>query len=195
MTKRLIVPGSEVFAWLEAHRYAWYALPLVMLAFIALGWVPATVLVTATGVAFGPILGPLYGMAGCLGAASVAFGLGRRLGRGRIEKIGGGRVLQLTKRLKQNGVLAVFIIRKVPAPFALINMAVGASPIRYRDFLIGSFLGVLGMVVGLAGFGSQALDIWRDPRPATVTIVALFITVPFMIAWIINRKLRARLAE
>ncbi len=189
------MPGSEIFPWLEAHRYAWYALPLVMLAFVALGWVPATVLVTATGVAFGPVLGPLYGMAGCLGAASVAFALGRRLGRGRIEKIGGGRVLRLTRRLKRNGVLAVFIIRKVPAPFALINMAVGASSIRYRDFLVGSFLGVLGMVVGLAGFGSQVLDIWRDPQPKTVAIVALFVTVPLVIAWLINRKLRTRLAD
>jgi phospholipase D1/2 len=193
--QRFAVPGSEVFAWLEAHRYAWYALPLVMLAFIALGWVPATVLVTATGVAFGPVLGPLYGMAGCLGAASVAFGLGRRLGRGRIEKIGGGRVLSLARRLKQNGVLSVFIIRKIPAPYALINMAVGASPIRYRDFLVGTFLGVLGMVVGLAGFGSQALDIWRDPTPGTVAIVALFVTVPLVIAWLINRKFKTELAD
>ena len=189
------MPGSDVFAWLEAHRYAWYALPLVMAAFIALGWVPATVLVTATGVAFGPVLGPLYGMAGCLGAASVAFALGRRLGRGRVEQLGGARVLKLTKRLKQNGVLAVFIIRKVPAPYALVNMAVGASPIRYRDFLVGSFLGVLGMVVGLAGFGSQALDIWRDPTPGTLAIVALFVTLPLVIAWVINRQLKSRLAD
>lgn len=189
------MPGSDVFAWLEAHRYAWYALPLVMAAFIALGWVPATVLVTATGVAFGPVLGPIYGMAGCLGAASVAFALGRRLGRGRIEKIGGGRVLRLARHLKQNGVLAVFIIRKVPAPFALINMAVGASPIRYRDFVVGSFLGVLGMVVGLAGFGSQALSIWRDPTPGTLAIVALFVTVPLVIAWLINRSFKARFAD
>src|SRR4051812_6481855 len=133
--------AHEAFAWLEAHRSAWYAMPLVMATFIVLGFLPATMLVTAVGVAFGPVLGPVYAMAGCLAAASVAFGIGRRVGRHRVEHIGGARVLRITTKLRQNGVLAVFIIRKVPAPFALVNMAVGASTIRYRDFLAGSFLG------------------------------------------------------
>jgi len=186
---------AALFAWLEAHRYAWYALPLVMATFIALGLLPTTLLVAATGVAFGPILGPLYAMAGSLGAASTAFLIGRAVGAKRVAGYGGERVLRITRRLKRNGVLAVFVIRKVPAPFAFVNMAVGASTIRYRDFLVGSFLGLLGMVVGLAGFGSQALDIWRDPTPGAIAIVALFVTVPLLIAWLINRKFKAELAE
>ena len=29
--------AHDVFMWLEAHRHAWYALPLVIASFIALG--------------------------------------------------------------------------------------------------------------------------------------------------------------
>jgi len=188
------MPGAahDVFMWLEAHRHAWYALPIVIASFIALGLLPATVLVTATGVAFGPVLGPVYAMAGCLAAASTAFGIGRRVGRRRVERMGGKRVLRITTKMKKNGVLAVFIIRKIPAPFALINMAVGASPIRYRDFLVGSFIGLLAMVIGLASFGAQALDVLRDPSPLKLTVAALFIALPLGVAWLINRRLRAR---
>jgi uncharacterized membrane protein YdjX (TVP38/TMEM64 family) len=166
-----------------------------MVAFVALGLVPTTLLVTATGVAFGPVLGPLYAMAGSLGAASTAFGIGRRLGFKRVDRLGGHRVLRITRRLKRNGILAVFIIRKVPAPFALVNMAVGASTIRFRDFLIGTFLGMLAMVVGLAGFGSQAIAAFHDPSPATIAIAAVFVTVPLVTAWVINRVVRQRHAE
>jgi uncharacterized membrane protein YdjX (TVP38/TMEM64 family) len=187
--------AHHVFVWLEAHRHAWYALPIVIASFIALGLLPATVLVTATGVAFGPVLGPVYAMAGCLAAASTAFAIGRRVGRHRVERMGGKRVLRVTRKLKKNGVLAVYIIRKIPAPFALINMAVGASPIRYRDFLLGSFIGLFAMVIGLASFGAQALDVLRDPSPLKLTIAALFIAVPLLVAWLINRRLRTRHLE
>jgi uncharacterized membrane protein YdjX (TVP38/TMEM64 family) len=73
--------AHDVFVWLEVHRHAWYALPIVIASFIALGLLPATVLVTATGVAFGPVLGPLYAMAGCLAAAcrrSISCAIHRR---------------------------------------------------------------------------------------------------------------------
>jgi uncharacterized membrane protein YdjX (TVP38/TMEM64 family) len=49
---------DEVSAWVAPHRHAWYALPMVMLAFIGLGLFPVLLLITATGIAFGPVLGP-----------------------------------------------------------------------------------------------------------------------------------------
>src|SRR5688500_7402396 len=71
---------ENVSAWVEPHRYAWYALPMVMVAFIILCLFPVLLLITVTGVAFGPILGPIYAMAGCLASASIGFALGRWLG-------------------------------------------------------------------------------------------------------------------
>ena len=68
---QLVWDLQDVSAWLEPYRHAWYALPIVMLVFIALAMVPVVLLIAATGVVFGPILGPLYAMAGCLASASV----------------------------------------------------------------------------------------------------------------------------
>ena len=50
-----------------------------MLAFVVLGLalVPVILLIAATGIAFGPLLGPVYAMAGCLASASTGFAIGR----------------------------------------------------------------------------------------------------------------------
>jgi uncharacterized membrane protein YdjX (TVP38/TMEM64 family) len=176
--------------WLEPHRHAWYALPMVMAVFVVLAMMPVVVLIAATGLAFGPVLGPLYAMAGCLASASVGFAIGRRMGRRRVEQLGGERIARISHVLRRNGTLAVFLVRKVPAPFTLSNIVVGASNVRYRDFMLGTLLGMGAFVIALAGFGFQFVRALRDPSPATWLGAALFVAVPLTLAWALNRALR-----
>jgi uncharacterized membrane protein YdjX (TVP38/TMEM64 family) len=187
---QLVWELQDVSAWLEPYRHAWYALPVVMLAFIVLAIVPVVLLIAATGVVFGPILGPLYAMAGCLASGSVWFAIGRWMGRRRVERIGGERVARLSRTIQRNGTLAVFLVRKVPAPFTLSNIVVGASSVGYRDFIIGTLLGMGAFVVALAGFGYQLTRVLHEPTPATLIGAALFVCVPLTLAWFINRALR-----
>jgi phospholipase D1/2 len=187
---------DDVSAWIEPHRHAWYALPMVMLTFIALGLVPVLLLITLTGIAFGPVLGPIYAMAGCLASASIGFGIGRWLGLDRVARLGGERVTRVTRALKRNGTLAVFFVRKVPAPFMLANVVIGASTVRYKDFIVGTVLGMGAIVIALAGFGYQLTQALRNPSPGTALTAAVFVGVPLTLAWLINRALRrARPAE
>ena len=169
------VSPDEVSAWVAPHRHAWYALPLVMLAFMGLGLLPVLLLITATGIAFGPVLGPIYAMAGCLASASMGFAIGRWLGVRRVERLGGKRIIRVTRALNRNGTLAVFFARKVPAPFMLVNIVIGASTVRYGDFLLGTLLGMSALVIALAGFGYQLMQALRNPSPATLGAAALFV--------------------
>jgi uncharacterized membrane protein YdjX (TVP38/TMEM64 family) len=180
--------------WMAPHRRMWYALPLVVLAFIGLTPIPVMLLIAATGVAFGPVLGPIYAMAGCLASGSVGFAVGRWLGRRRVEALGGERVARVARTLKRNGTLAVFFLRKIPLPFVLANIIVGASTVSYRDFLLGTALGMAGIVVALAGFGYQLTVVLRRPSPATVATGILFVSIPLTLAWLVNRSLRTRSA-
>lgn len=184
---------EEFSAWLAPHRDTWYALPGVVVAFVALGLalVPVLLLIAATGIAFGPWLGPAYAMAGCLASASAGFAIGRWMGLRRIEHLGGDRVTRITRALERNGTLAVFFLRKVPAPFLLANVVAGAARIRYRDFIVGTVLGMGALVVALAGFGYQLPKLLEDPSPVTLATAALFLGVPLSLAWFINRSLRA----
>ena len=176
------------------HRTAWYALPIVAAAYIALGlaFVPVLALVAATGVAFGPWLGPVYAMTGCVASASTGFGLGRWVGRQRVQQIGGIRVRRLHQALERNGTLAVFVLRKVPAPFMLANIVVGASGVRYRDFLIGTVLGMGALVIALAGFGYRLTRIIDHPSWTEALGAAAILAVPLTTAILINRTLRRR---
>jgi uncharacterized membrane protein YdjX (TVP38/TMEM64 family) len=185
---------DAISAWMAPHRRVWYALPLVVLAFIGLTPVPVMLLIAATGVAFGPLLGPIYAMAGCLASGSVGFGVGRWLGQRRVEALGGDRVARVLRTLKRNGTLAVFFLRKIPLPFVFANIIVGASTVSYRDFLLGTLLGMAGLVIGLAGFGYQLTVVLRSPSPETVAAGALIVSIPLTLAWLINRSLRARSA-
>ena len=188
-------PSLDDFAmWLEPLRHAWYALPIVMLAFVVLAVVPVMLLIAATGIAFGPVLGPIYAMAGCLTSGSVGFAIGRWLGLRRVQRLGGARIAPITSALRRNGTLAVFLLRKVPAPFLLANIVVGASSVRYRDFLIGTVLGMGVFVIALAGFGYHLTTAIHDPSAANVLGALLFISVPLTLAWFINRTLRTRQA-
>jgi phospholipase D1/2 len=182
----------DLALWVAPWRSAWYGLPLVMLGFVALGILPVTLLVAATGLAFGPLLGPVYAMAGCLSSATAAFAAGRWLGRRRLAAWRHPRIVGLTRAAGRNGLLTVFLIRKVPAPFALVNLAIGASAISYRDFIIGTALGMAAMVLALAGFSSQLLEAWRTPSIASVTRAGLLLVVPLTVAWTLNRWLRSR---
>lgn len=183
---------QEISALLAPHRRAWYALPMVMLAFIVLGLVPVMLLIAATGIAFGPVLGPLYAMAGCLASASAGFAIGRWIGRKRVEDLGGERITRAIRGLKRNGTLAVFLVRKVPAPFTLVNIVVGASTVTYRDFVIGTILGMGAIVVAVAGFGYQLTKALQDPSPGTLVTAVFFVGVPLTLAALINRALRHR---
>lgn len=192
---RLRLSDAQQFSeWLTTYRTAWYALPVVALAFTALNmaFVPVLLMIAATGIAFGPWLGPPYAMVAVLTSGSAGFGIGRLAGRKRVENIGGERVKKLTRALERNGTLAVFFLRKVPAPFILANILAGAAGVRYRDFLAGTVLGMGAFVVALAGFGYQIRQAIRDPSPSVLLGASAFLIVPFTLAWGINRWLRAK---
>ena len=112
------------------------------------------------------------------------------LGVDRVARLGGDRVTAVTRALKRNGTLAVFLVRKVPAPFMLANIVIGASTVRYSDFILGTLLGMGAIIIALAGFGYQLTQVLRDPSPAAMAMAVAFLGVPLTLAWFINRTLR-----
>jgi uncharacterized membrane protein YdjX (TVP38/TMEM64 family) len=63
---------------------------------------------------------------------------------------------------------------------------------RYRDFVVGTLLGMVAVVVGLAGFGSQATTLVTEPSPRRLGLAALTVASAFTLAWLLNRVLRPR---
>jgi uncharacterized membrane protein YdjX (TVP38/TMEM64 family) len=157
--------------------------PLIVLAVYTLAGVcffPVTVLITATGAAFGPWLGLAYALIGTILSATISFGLGAYIGREPLESLLGPRLNRVRNGLVASGVLTVAGIRMVPlAPFALVNLVAGASRIRFLDFLIGTLLGMAPGMILLTALGHQILLLITQP-----TAFGVLLLVVTVLGWI-----------
>ena len=60
------------------------------------------------------------------------------------------------------------------APYSLINLAAGAGGVPFRDFVVGTSLGMSPGVVGITFFGKQLEQTILNPR--TTNLIVLFET-------------------
>jgi len=104
---------------------------------------PLTLLIVATVAIFQSVSGCLYALLGALTAAVAAYGAGYALGREAIRRLAGSRINRVSRYLGRRGLLTMVVVRLVPiAPFTLVNVVAGASHIRFRDFVLGSLIGM-----------------------------------------------------
>lgn len=154
-----VPPLPEIRAAVAGAGWAGPVLFALIYAGLSLTPVPATVLSVAAGVLFGWGVGVPVVMAGAFTGAAVGFLLARHLGRGALDGVGGERLARLDALLRSRGLLAVLVVRMLPIlPFAVINMACGLSALRTRDYLVGSFLGMLPAVTAFVGIGAYGSE-------------------------------------
>jgi phosphatidylserine/phosphatidylglycerophosphate/cardiolipin synthase-like enzyme/uncharacterized membrane protein YdjX (TVP38/TMEM64 family) len=154
---------------------------------------PVVVLIAVTVLAFGPLWGFLYSFAGMTASALLLFSLGHLLGRQTVQRLSGSRLNTLSRRLGQRGILAIVTVRILPvAPFSLINLVAGASHIRLRDFLIGTVIGELPGLIGIALFMDQVSDVLRNPGPGSLVMLAGIAVMIVLGGWALRRWLRAK---
>lgn len=179
---------------IEPYRRSWWALPVVVLVFVVaeLLLFPVLVLIFVCGLAFGPWLGAIYALIGSVASALVPFFIGRRLGRRRLESWGGSLVRKMTKVLERRGVVAVFLVRKVPAPFTLVNLVCGAAPVTARDFVVGTILGMGTGILLITVLGAQIVEIARDPEPGRIALAIGLLGIPLVLALIVQRVVNRR---
>jgi uncharacterized membrane protein YdjX (TVP38/TMEM64 family) len=160
---------------IESLRGNPWRIPLVLIAFVVGGVVafPILVLIPATIIALGPLQGFICAVIGTMLGASASFGTGRLIGKRPLRNLFGDKMRRFERELDGRGVVAVALIRKVPvAPFTIVNMAVGASGIPFREFLAGTALGMIPGIAAFALVGDRLVDVWQNPTPLNLTLVA-----------------------
>ena len=143
--------------WLGAAHGPW-ALPVAVGAFAVLAFigVPQFVLIAAAVVAFGPWTGFAYSWIGTLVSSLVGFWLGRTFGGRLLQDLAGDGVAKFMKLIGKNGFLASLIVRLVPsAPFIVVNMAAGVTPMKLRDFAAGTAIGIIPKIALTAFAGNS----------------------------------------
>ncbi len=173
---------SSVEAYIGSFRASPLA-PLVVIAiFIISGIlvVPLTLMLLATAFTFDPLAGFFYAMSGALASAAVSFALGRLLGRDTVRKFAGGRVNELSRRLARRGILAIALARMVPIlPFALMNLVAGASNVTFREFMIGTAIGLFPGILAVTIFEKGLENAVRSPGLGSFAILVAVLLIAF----------------
>jgi uncharacterized membrane protein YdjX (TVP38/TMEM64 family) len=186
--------GASLIAGLETLGTSEWRVPLVLAAFVvgSLVAVPILAMIGATVLVLGPALGFACSAVGVLLAASATFGIGRLVGREPLRRWLGERVERLEKRFTNHGIVAIALLRKVPvAPFTIVNVLIGAIGVRYRDFIVGTALGMIPGIAAFAFVSDRVFQAWREPTIQNVALTAaaavLWIGIVLLVQSLFNR--------
>jgi uncharacterized membrane protein YdjX (TVP38/TMEM64 family) len=109
---------------------------------------------------------------GVMASAALLYGVGFRFG-GRLSSTFGPAVPRVQAALAKRGIPAIAIIRNLPvAPFSLVNVVAGTIRVRFRDYMLGTAIGMLPGIAVLSFFGGQLRKLWEDPSPFRLLVVA-----------------------
>ncbi len=152
--------------------------------------VPVTLLIVVTVLALGPLEGFIYSLVGTLLSASLTFSIGHFLGRDQVRRLAGKKLNKISRQIAERGVLSVISIRMIPiAPFTIVNIVAGASHLHFRDFALGSFLGMLPGMLATAILIDQFGLTLRNPDFSRFSVLGIILAAVGLVLWFIRRWL------
>ena len=114
----------------------------------------------------GKFQGMLYNLAADTLGASISFYLGRYFLHGVARGFLETRMPWLDRKTAEEGFTVIFYLRIFWFPFIVLNYAAGATRIRFRDYLLGTVLGLLPPVfifTYFVGSMKEVLATYRRP--------------------------------
>jgi len=185
---------ATVERWLAETPGPW-ALPVAVAAFAALAFlgVPQFMLIAAAVVVFGGWRGFAYSWIGTMASSMVGFYLGRAAGAKALERVSGPGVRRFMDHVGRNGLAASLLVRLVPsAPFIVVNMAAGVTPMRTLDFALGTAIGIVPKIA-LTAFAGESIARAMSGRHIREALwLAVLVAAWVVIGWAARRWLRSR---
>lgn len=157
---------------------------------------PIAALSLTAGLAFGAVWGAFYLMIGAMIGTTAAFLISRYFGRIFIEKMLKGKFNKLDEKLAKNGFMTILFFRVIPlVPYEALNYAGGLSCIKFKDYFLATFLGLIPGVIVSAFFGGSLgeiksiRDMFAPKFLIAIGLIALIIAVP-TIYQIVKRRIK-----
>jgi len=139
--------------------------PLFFILVYTLGvclFVPGSLLTALGAVIFGAYLGFLYVWIGAMVGSSAAFWIGRTLGREFAASMIGDRLRRYDDAIERNGFATVLYLRLVYFPFSLMNFGMGLTKVRFRDYFVGTGLGIIVGTFIFTFFIGTLKEVWAS---------------------------------
>ncbi len=168
-------PESLADIFSQVKESSW-GIPAVLAFFVIGGlfFFPVTVLIAATAIVFGPMIGFVLSLIGSMASASVGFLAGRAMEKNLAHSTTGNRVFDKIKNAVHNaGILGVGFMRMVPvAPFSLVNIGMGMAKISWTVYILGTLVGLLPGIVVLSFLGDSLMKVWKHPSVENITYLS-----------------------
>ncbi len=165
-----------------AQSYGSWGVVVFVAAFmlILFLFIPPTLMTIAGGFFLGPFYGMLVSIICVNLGGFLLFWISRKMGRDGIRALAGDRLLDLDKRIKDRGILAIIVLRLIFTPFGLVCVSAGVSSIRLSDFVIGTLVGTFPTIACLSFLGHILLefldsgDVYLLLQPESIFFVVLY---------------------
>ena len=168
---------------------------VIALAYIAASFIllPRPILTLASILIFGPWQTAVFGLAGLLLAAAAAFWLGRMDRLNRLWAATDPALNTIATKLQGGGIYSVVVMRMLPiAPYTIVNLFAGSLGIRFGDFIMGSFIGLLPGMLTTVVLGDRLLVALRHFNWTNLGIVIALAAACIITALLLRRSVNGR---
>jgi phospholipase D1/2 len=155
---------------------------------------PVTLLILATAIVFGPVVGAAYSFAGCLLGAAVTYAVGYFMGKDFVQRIAGRRWQRVEEKIAQSGIMAVAAVRLLPvAPFTIVNIVSGAFKVPILHYLVGSMLGLAPGILVINFFAHQFARAVRNPGVGSYALLGVGVAITVAgVVWMRRKLAKSR---
>jgi len=168
--------------------------PLTFILIYTVGvclFVPGTLLTVLGAAIFGPYWGFLYVWIGAMVGASLAFWIGRTLGRDFAASLIGEGLKKYDDAIERNGFATVLYLRLVYFPFTPMNFGMGLTKVRFGDYFFATGLGIIVGTFIFTFFVGTIRDVWASGDWSGLLSVQVFFSIGlFVFSFFIPRIIK-----
>jgi len=158
--------------------------PVVFMIIYALGvclFLPGTLLTGLGAAIFGPYWGFVYVWFGAMAGSSIAFWIGRTLGREFAASLIGDKLKKYDDAIERNGFATVLYLRLVYFPFTPMNFGMGLTKVRFWDYFSGTGLGIIVGTFIFTFFIGTLKEVWASGNWGELISFKVFFSIGLFI--------------
>jgi len=147
-------------------------------------FIPGWIITISGGLTFGPLWGTILTVLGATIGATLAFFVGRFLGRDFVsgmlkEKF--KTIEALDAQAASHGFQVIFFLRLIPlVPFNALDYVAGISKVSARNYILGTFLGIIPGTFAYVYLGSTLTHIYSWRFALAVGLLILLSLIPML---------------
>ena len=158
---------------------------IIIFALVPLTLFPDSIIAIAGGLIFGLVKGYIYTAIGAILGATLSFYISRKLGRNFVKKLTKEKLDNVEEMINSNGFFIIFMLRLIPLfPFDIISYGAGLTSVKYKDFILATFLGTIPGILVFTNIGAQSVNMGSGSFYISIGALVLL----FIISMVLKKK-------